>query len=96
MLMPPVMTPKVLLFANVMLGILEMDLIVPVGTPSIRFFNLFHLTNNHFSIAHCFPDINECLSNLCHVNASCDDTEGSFACHCHAGYSGNGFTCSSE
>ncbi len=67
MLMPAVMTPKVLLFANVMLGILEMDLIVPVSTPSIRFFNLFHLTNNHFSIAHCFTDIYECLSNPCHV-----------------------------
>ncbi len=37
MLMPPVMTPEGSLFANVMLGILEMDLIVPVGTPSIRF-----------------------------------------------------------
>ncbi len=96
MLMPAVMTPKVLLFANVMLGILEMDLIVPVSTPSIRFFNLFHLTNNHFLIAHCFTDINECLTNPCHVNASCDDTEGSFTCQCHAGYPGNGFNCSSE
>ncbi len=46
MLMPAVMTPKVLLFANVMLGILEMDLIVQVSTPFIRLFNFFNLSAN--------------------------------------------------
>ncbi len=36
MLMPAVMTPKVLLLVNVMLGILEMDLIVPVSNSFTR------------------------------------------------------------
>ena len=36
MLMPAVMTPKVLLFANVMLGILEMDLIARVSNSFTR------------------------------------------------------------
>ena len=43
-----------------------------------------------------FVDMDECLSNPCHVNANCDDTEGSFICQCNNGYSGNGFTCSSK
>ncbi len=47
MLMQAVMTPKVLLFANVMLDILEMDLIAQVNAPFIRFFNFFNLSANH-------------------------------------------------
>ena len=94
--MPVALTLKVLQFVNVTQAIPEMDLIVPVSTPSIRFFNLFDLTNNHFLIAHCFTDINECLTNPCHVNASCNDTEGAFVCQCDAAYSGNGFNCSSK
>ena len=43
-----------------------------------------------------FLDIDECLTNPCHVNASCMDNEGSFVCQCHAGYSGNGFNCSGK
>ena len=41
-------------------------------------------------------DIDECLTNPCHYNASCTDNEGSFNCVCNAGYSGNGFNCSSK
>ena len=47
MLMPAVMTPKVLLFANVILGILEMDLIVQVSAPLIRLFNFTKLFADH-------------------------------------------------
>ena len=44
-----------------------------------------------------FLDIDECLlSNQCHVNARCTDTEGSYVCQCDNGYSGNGFDCSSK
>ena len=41
-------------------------------------------------------DINECLTNPCNLNARCTDNQGSFVCQCNAGYSGNGFVCSSK
>ncbi|XP_078374598.1 uncharacterized protein LOC144658130 isoform X2 [Oculina patagonica] len=40
-------------------------------------------------------DIDECLSNPCHVNASCSNTHGSYKCTCHPGFAGDGrFVCS--
>ncbi|XP_072042803.1 uncharacterized protein [Amphiura filiformis] len=39
------------------------------------------------------PDVDECLSNNCHTNALCTNTDGSFTCKCNTGYSGNGITC---
>ncbi|CAB4005879.1 adhesion G -coupled receptor L3-like, partial [Paramuricea clavata] len=39
-------------------------------------------------------NINECLINPCHPNATCTDNEGSFVCECNVGFSGNGFNCS--
>ena len=39
-----------------------------------------------------FLDINECLSNPCHLNASCIDNEGSFHCQCNDGFSGDGIS----
>ena len=43
-------------------------------------------------------DINECQlgTDLCHDNASCIDTEGSYECMCETGFSGDGFTCDSQ
>ena len=49
MLMPAVMTPKVLLLANVTLDIQEMDLIAQVSAPFICFFNFF----NFLLITYC-------------------------------------------
>ena len=43
-----------------------------------------------------FVDIDECVSNPCHSNANCNDTQGSFVCQCNTGYSGNGFNCSGK
>ena len=31
--------------------------------------------------------------DVCHVNAICANTIGSFRCTCEEGYEGNGFTC---
>ena len=39
-------------------------------------------------------DINECSSaNICHVNAICINTNGSYTCTCMEGYSGDGVEC---
>jgi hypothetical protein len=96
--MPAVLTQKVLLFVNVIVGILEMDLTALVSKSFIHVFKVC----TFLLIIYCllfllfFLDIDECLTNPCHVNASCIDNEGSFVCQCHAGYSGNGFNCSSK
>ena len=31
--------------------------------------------------------------NLCHVNATCSDTDGNYTCACNEGFDGDGFTC---
>ena len=40
-------------------------------------------------------DIDECAMDpfLCHNNATCIDTDGSYECICKGGYSGNGTSC---
>ncbi|CAH3190637.1 unnamed protein product [Porites lobata] len=44
------------------------------------------------------PDIDECSSNAhsCGVNAVCNNTVGSYACACKAGYSGDGRKCTGD
>ena len=39
-------------------------------------------------------DIDECLNQSCHLNATCNNTVGSFICTCDVGYSGDGLNCS--
>jgi hypothetical protein len=91
-------TMKVLLFVYVMLGILEMDLIVLVSKSFIPMSKMLYHSSSHLLFVICvtFLDINECSSKPCHHNATCTDNEGSFACDCNVGYSGNGFNCSSK
>ena len=40
-------------------------------------------------------DIDECLefTDMCHVNATCSDTVGSYECFCLKGFEGNGTFC---
>ena len=45
---------------------------------------------------HNVSDIDECLPDPCHSNATCNNTDGSFACTCFSGYSGDGFQCTGE
>ena len=41
-----------------------------------------------------FVDINECENTaLCHDNATCANTAGSYSCACNEGYTGNGTVC---
>ena len=97
--MLPVLTTKVLLSVNAMLGIMELDLIVQVSKLNfslvrLKYFSFFNQLV--FVICIIFLDINECSSNPCHPNATCTDKDGSFDCECNVGYSGDGFNCSSK
>ena len=52
-------------------------------------------SNAYFSLF--FADINECdRTGVCDGNATCYDIQGSFECVCNTGYSGDGFSCSSQ
>lgn len=43
-------------------------------------------------------DHNECADNshMCHVNAACSNTEGSYRCECELGFIGNGRNCEGQ
>ena len=41
----------------------------------------------------CLSDVDECSSDPCHSNATCNNTLGSFMCSCISGYTGDGFQC---
>jgi hypothetical protein len=94
MIMRTVLTRKVLLTVNVILGFLEMDKIVQVWVTYILKFPYFTPFLCLCSCLICFSDVNECLRNPCHYNASCTDNEGSFNCQCKVGFSGDGHSCS--
>ena len=49
--------------------------------------------NLHGVFYPCTLDIDECSSNPCHANATCNNTMGSYVCACDPGYSGDGFNC---
>ena len=40
-------------------------------------------------------DVDECTAfpNICGANADCHNTDGSYICHCKAGYTGDGKNC---
>ena len=43
------------------------------------------------NFSNVFLDINECEDpSVCHVNATCDNTPGSYTCTCEPGLSGDG------
>ena len=43
-------------------------------------------------------DVNECVTgaDICHMNATCNNTDGSYDCDCMYGFTGDGFNCSSK
>jgi len=62
------------------------------------------IINRHYFYRCLILDVNECLpdeisdeyrllSHTCHADANCTNTNGSFYCTCHTGYSGDGVTC---
>ena len=49
------------------------------------------------SVFFCCLDFDECTnSSVCHENASCTDTVGSFVCTCNRGFIGDGSFCESK
>ena len=46
---------------------------------------------NYFHIS--YLDLDECLVNPCHSDATCSNTFGSFICTCNKGFEGNGENC---
>uniref|UniRef100_S4RMB4 Nidogen 2a (osteonidogen) n=1 Tax=Petromyzon marinus TaxID=7757 RepID=S4RMB4_PETMA len=42
---------------------------------------------------HRCDDVDECVTRVCHNDATCHNTPGSFACRCNQGYDGDGFNC---
>nr|XP_058973803.1 nidogen-2-like [Pocillopora verrucosa] len=46
----------------------------------------------------CESDLDECTDgkHACHVNAICNNSEGSYSCLCKDGYKGDGFLCEGE
>lgn len=58
----------------------------------LKSFSLFFLDINE-----CFPggllSEHERLAHICHNDANCTNTKGSYYCDCLAGYSGDGITC---
>lgn len=58
-----------------------------------------NITEPCIMMIHLISDVDECASDLdndCHDNATCDDLEGSYECHCKIGFIGDGIMCSGE
>jgi mannan endo-1,4-beta-mannosidase len=57
-----------------------------------------HIPGTGYEGPQCDININECARGVddCDSNAECVDTDGSFNCVCHAGFSGNGHTCKAD
>ena len=51
------------------------------------------ITHINYAFYTYILDINECLTNPCHWNATCNNKIGSYMCVCDTGYSGDGFNC---
>ena len=58
--------------------------------------NNYICMSNNVIIVHLhiyFPDNDECLNNPCDIHASCTNSDGSYACSCNQGFSGDGHKC---
>ena len=97
--MQTVLTLKMDSFAHVILAILGMAQSVKVS-PSVSIGAWYTVTYCILVAgAHCsvslFSDIDECLleTDTCDDDADCIDTDGSYTCTCHVGFSGDGEIC---
>jgi len=88
--MPSVLTLMVVMSVLATLVLEETDINAIVSTVSLS----KCITDKYYHNA----DIGECAQGLdnCHKDAECTDTIGSYLCTCNAGFTGNGFNCSSR
>uniref|UniRef100_A0A673BKK7 Nidogen 2a (osteonidogen) n=1 Tax=Sphaeramia orbicularis TaxID=375764 RepID=A0A673BKK7_9TELE len=55
----------------------------------IKIIHREHIYFLHFVL----PDVDECSTSPCHINARCINGLGSFQCQCQPGFYGDGFSC---
>ena len=84
-----------LIFAHVILDIVEMDLPARVRLDRywISYVKRKHAIKKQKIIKSKLLDLYECQNSPCHSNAMCNNTEGSYTCKCDSGFSGDGFNC---
>ena len=70
---------------------------IELGSTTDCFYAVSDVAGNQASckISVLFTDADECSdgTHTCHVDALCQDTEGSFNCTCREGFDGDGFSC---
>ena len=56
--------------------------------------DIFPSLSSHF-LSNFMTDTDECVTTpgTCHVNATCNNTRGSYVCKCKPGYTGDGQIC---
>ena len=93
-----VQIPLVLIYANVTKDMMEMELIASVRNCVVWL--SFICISTCFILTLAFiiffiTDRDECntTNHGCHVNASCNNFDGSYFCQCNQGFSGNGTNC---
>ena len=54
-----------------------------------------HIVSSHHLPFNTYSDKDECaiVPSVCHSDADCTDSDGSYECTCKGGYSGNGIFC---
>ena len=59
---------------------------------------VWYILHTHLTIVILPTDVDECAggTHTCSMNATCNDTDGSFSCVCMDGFEGDGFVCASE
>ena len=66
-------------------------------TPKFSLLTQTHRQTEFYNIRfHPLLDILECDATPCHTHANCTDTDGSYLCECHIGYTGDGYNCSGK
>ena len=64
-----------------------------------RFSSYFWVTEQYCASLLILIDVDECASpdtNDCHIDASCNNTEGSYTCRCLDGFEGDGKACTGK
>ena len=87
-----------LITVHVSQDLVAMELIVSVSSWVVcyKFYLFFIAWFLLWLVVLFITDMNECntTDHGCHVNASCNNFDGSYFCKCNLGFNGNGTNCS--